>query len=96
MAKRDDRAATPAAPARPGPVIPDALYTLPEAAPHLRMGESTLRRHLRTGEIPRSLFTRIGGRLYMTGAQITAVIEAGQLPATPAGPAHRRRRTAAA
>lgn len=98
MAQRNTRAATPAPAPVPTAPDPGRLYTFAEAAPLLRLGESTLRRLVRTGEIGRRHTTRIGGKLFMTGAQITAVIEAGQGidDPPPAARAHRRRRAGAA
>ena len=51
------------------------LYNMAEAAPHLRSGESTLRRLVGQGDIPRQYVTRIGGKLFMTGDQIMRYIE---------------------
>ncbi len=81
------------APSR-APIDSTALYTIDEAAVPLRLGASTLRRLLGNGTIPRRFTTKIGGKLFMTGAQISGAIEyCGQADA-PTGMVrpHRRRR----
>jgi len=75
------------------------LYTFGEAAPYLRLGESTLRRLISRGKIPRQFVTRIGGKLFMTGDQILRVIAQGSTVDLRsdhgARGAHRRKRPAA-
>ena len=53
---------------------------------------------MRLGTIPRRYTTRIGGKVFMTGAGIAAVIAdgTGVDPAAATGPAHRRRGRGAA
>lgn len=77
-----------------GPLLPvkGTLYTLPEAAVFLRVGENTLRQLVRSGAIPGELVTRIGARRqFMTGDAIRQVIDGGapQLPPPPAPPPDR-------
>lgn len=70
----------PAVPAGlPAPAVGSAqLYTFGEAAPYLRLGESTLRRLVSRGIVARHFVTRIGGKLFMTGDQILRLIADGQ------------------
>jgi hypothetical protein len=75
--------------AKPVPGDHVTLYTLPEAAVHLRMSEATIRRLERTGEAPRELFTWLAGRVYMTGDQIVRLIAHGMT--TIAGPPRAKR-----
>jgi len=90
------------------PLDPNALYELPDAAPYLNMGTSTLRRLLGNGVIPRRFTTALGGKISMTGQQILDAIANAQRAddspkitdgrpylhdrAPATGPAHRPRR----
>jgi len=82
----------PPATATPVPGDNVTLYTLPEAAPHLRISAVSVRRLESSGQWPRELFTWITGRVFMTGDQICRAIALCQNPAIEPPRGHKRPR----
>ena len=88
---------------RPTPGDHLTFYTYDQASPWLRMAPVTIRRHVRTGAIPREFITKLPGRkgrVYLTGDQIVRLLAYFASDRTPPAPVGRpyggRRRTAAA